>query len=51
MVGLLSYLPRRWIWGAILLVCCMGLVSMFEEQRLPCWEVQQRLDITSTPAG
>jgi S-DNA-T family DNA segregation ATPase FtsK/SpoIIIE len=30
MVGFLSYLPRRWIWGGILLVCCMGLLSMFE---------------------
>jgi DNA segregation ATPase FtsK/SpoIIIE, S-DNA-T family len=26
----LSYLQRRWVWGALLLVCCMGLASMFE---------------------
>src|SRR5208283_5109415 len=31
-VGFLSYLPRRWIWGAVLLVCCMGLFSMFETE-------------------
>jgi S-DNA-T family DNA segregation ATPase FtsK/SpoIIIE len=38
MVGVLSYLPRRWIWGGILLVCCMGLLSMFEsELRLRSW--------------
>jgi len=30
LVGLLSYLPRRWGWGIVLLVCCMGFVSMFE---------------------
>jgi S-DNA-T family DNA segregation ATPase FtsK/SpoIIIE len=29
MVGFLSYLPRCWIWGAILLLCCLGLLSMF----------------------
>jgi len=38
MIGVLSYLPRRWIWGAILLVCCMGLLSMFEtDLRLHFW--------------
>jgi S-DNA-T family DNA segregation ATPase FtsK/SpoIIIE len=26
----LAYLQRRWIWGALLLLCCMGLASMFE---------------------
>jgi S-DNA-T family DNA segregation ATPase FtsK/SpoIIIE len=26
----LSYLQRRWIWGVVLLLCCMGLASMFE---------------------
>jgi DNA segregation ATPase FtsK/SpoIIIE, S-DNA-T family len=30
LMQLLSYLRRQWFWGAILLVCCMGLVSMFE---------------------
>jgi S-DNA-T family DNA segregation ATPase FtsK/SpoIIIE len=27
----LSYLQRRWAWGALLLLCCMGLASMFEK--------------------
>lgn len=26
----LAYLRRRWIWGAVLLLCCMGLATMFE---------------------
>ncbi len=26
----LAYLQRRWMWGALLLLCCMGLASMFE---------------------
>jgi S-DNA-T family DNA segregation ATPase FtsK/SpoIIIE len=26
----LSYLRRCWVWGALLLVCCMGLLSTFE---------------------
>jgi DNA segregation ATPase FtsK/SpoIIIE, S-DNA-T family len=26
----LAYLQRRWVWGALLLLCCMGLASMFE---------------------
>jgi S-DNA-T family DNA segregation ATPase FtsK/SpoIIIE len=26
----LSYLQHRWIWGALLLLCCMGMASMFE---------------------
>src|SRR5580698_8302638 len=26
----LAYLQRRWLWGALLLLCCMGLASMFE---------------------
>jgi S-DNA-T family DNA segregation ATPase FtsK/SpoIIIE len=37
-VGFLSYLPRRWIWGAVLLICCMGFLSMFEvDLRLRSW--------------
>ncbi len=27
----LAYLQRRWIWGLVLLLCCMGLASMFED--------------------
>ncbi len=26
----LSYLRKQWIWGVALLVCCMGLVSLYE---------------------
>jgi DNA segregation ATPase FtsK/SpoIIIE, S-DNA-T family len=26
----LSYLRRRWLWGGLLLFCCMGMASMFE---------------------
>ncbi|HEX3718666.1 MAG TPA: DNA translocase FtsK [Verrucomicrobiae bacterium] len=26
----LAYLQRRWVWGVVLLLCCMGLASMFE---------------------
>jgi DNA segregation ATPase FtsK/SpoIIIE, S-DNA-T family len=27
----LTYLQRRWVWGLVLLLCCMGLASMFED--------------------
>jgi S-DNA-T family DNA segregation ATPase FtsK/SpoIIIE len=27
----LAYLQRRWVWGLVLLLCCMGLASMFED--------------------
>src|SRR5271169_4020233 len=30
LVGFLSYLTRRWGWGLVLLVCCMGLVSLYQ---------------------
>jgi S-DNA-T family DNA segregation ATPase FtsK/SpoIIIE len=51
MVGVLSYLPRRWFWGAILLVCCMGLLSMFEtELRLDRW-VLKHLAIPTSSGG
>jgi len=26
----LAYLQRRWLWGAVLLLCCIGLASVFE---------------------
>ena len=35
----LSYLQRRWVWGAVMLLCCMGLVSLFE----PDFRLLQRL--------
>jgi S-DNA-T family DNA segregation ATPase FtsK/SpoIIIE len=50
LVGLLSYLQRRWswMWGAVLLVCCMGLLSMFEQELgLRSW-VYAHLEITSS---
>jgi S-DNA-T family DNA segregation ATPase FtsK/SpoIIIE len=40
----LSYLRQRWVWGAILLVCCMGLASMFEENVALLGWFQHRLD-------
>jgi S-DNA-T family DNA segregation ATPase FtsK/SpoIIIE len=27
----LSYLQRRWMWGGVLLLCCMALLSTFEK--------------------
>ncbi len=27
----LSYLQRRWLWGGVLLLCCMCLASLFED--------------------
>jgi DNA segregation ATPase FtsK/SpoIIIE, S-DNA-T family len=38
----LAYLQRRWLWGAILLLCCMGLASMFEKDV----RLLQRLQVT-----
>ena len=38
----LNYLQRRWIWGAVLLLCCMGLASMFEKDV----RLLQRLQVT-----
>ena len=26
----LSYLRRRWMWGVVLLLCCMGMASLFQ---------------------
>ena len=48
LVGFLSYLQQRWIWGAILPVCCMGLLSMFEtDHGLRSW-VNRHLEVTSS---
>jgi hypothetical protein len=33
----LSYLQRRWLWGGVLLLCCMCLASMFEERTSAGW--------------
>ena len=48
LVGFLSYLQQRWIWGAVLLFCCMGLLSMFEKDLGYQTWVYQRLEITSS---
>jgi S-DNA-T family DNA segregation ATPase FtsK/SpoIIIE len=37
----LSYLQKRWVWGLVLLLCCIGLASMFE-QNVP---LLQRLQV------
>jgi S-DNA-T family DNA segregation ATPase FtsK/SpoIIIE len=43
----LAYLQRRWIWGAILLVCCMGLASMFEKDVRWLQQLQKSLNAPS----
>jgi S-DNA-T family DNA segregation ATPase FtsK/SpoIIIE len=48
LVGFLSYLQQRWIWGAVLLLCCMGLLSMFEKDLGYQTWVYQRLEIISS---
>jgi S-DNA-T family DNA segregation ATPase FtsK/SpoIIIE len=30
MLEFLAYLQKRWLWGLVLLLCCMGVASMFE---------------------
>ena len=37
----LSYLQRRWLWGGVLLLCCMGLASMFQDNA----RILQRLQV------
>jgi S-DNA-T family DNA segregation ATPase FtsK/SpoIIIE len=43
----LSYLQRRWIWGAALLFCCMGLMSMFERDLSVLGWLQRKLNAPS----
>ncbi|HZM03871.1 MAG TPA: DNA translocase FtsK [Candidatus Saccharimonadales bacterium] len=43
----LAYLQRRWIWGAVLLVCCMGLASMFEKDVRWLQQLQKSLNTPS----
>ena len=48
LVGFFSYLQQRWIWGAVLLFCCMGLMSMFEKDLGYQTWAYQHLEITSS---
>jgi S-DNA-T family DNA segregation ATPase FtsK/SpoIIIE len=47
LLQMLSYLRRQWIWGAVLLVCCMGLASLFEANLALLKWFKDHLDITS----
>ena len=46
----LSYLQRRWLWGAVLLLCCMGLASTFEKDFRPLDHLRHSLN-TSNVGG
>ncbi|HWD19815.1 MAG TPA: DNA translocase FtsK [Verrucomicrobiae bacterium] len=43
----LAYLQRRWIWGAALLLCCMGLMAMFEHDLSVLSWLQRKLNAPS----
>jgi DNA segregation ATPase FtsK/SpoIIIE, S-DNA-T family len=43
----LAYLQRRWLWGAVLLLCCMGLASTFESDFRPLRLLQKALNAPS----
>jgi S-DNA-T family DNA segregation ATPase FtsK/SpoIIIE len=45
----LSYLQRRWLWGAILLLCCMCLASLLETKS--AWQTNLRAAISATSLG
>jgi S-DNA-T family DNA segregation ATPase FtsK/SpoIIIE len=45
----LAYLQRRWVWGALLLLCCMGLASMFENDAR--WLQHLRLRMNAPSVG
>jgi S-DNA-T family DNA segregation ATPase FtsK/SpoIIIE len=45
----LSYLQRRWLWGGVLLLCCMCLASLFEENFK--WLGHLRLAINAPSIG
>jgi S-DNA-T family DNA segregation ATPase FtsK/SpoIIIE len=45
----LSYLQRRWVWGALLLLCCMGMASMFERDFR--WLQRLRLSMNAPSVG
>jgi S-DNA-T family DNA segregation ATPase FtsK/SpoIIIE len=43
----LSYLQRRWLWGGVLLLCCMCLASLFETDFRWLVHLQQALNAPS----
>ena len=45
----LAYLQRRWVWGALLLLCCMGLASMFESDAH--WLQRLRITMNAPSVG
>ena len=45
----LAYLQRRWVWGALLLLCCMGLASMFENDAH--WLQRLRISMNAPSVG
>jgi S-DNA-T family DNA segregation ATPase FtsK/SpoIIIE len=45
----LSYLRRRWLWGGVLLVCCMCLASLFEDNFR--WLVQLQVALNAPSVG
>lgn len=45
----LSYLQGRWIWGALLVLCCMGLASTFERDLH--WLQRMRLTMNAPSVG
>jgi DNA segregation ATPase FtsK/SpoIIIE, S-DNA-T family len=45
----LSYLQRRWVWGAVLLLCCMCLASLYEDNSR--WLRQLRDSLNAPSVG
>jgi DNA segregation ATPase FtsK/SpoIIIE, S-DNA-T family len=43
----LSYLQRRWLWGGVLLLCCMCLASLFEDDFRWLVQLQKALNAPS----
>jgi S-DNA-T family DNA segregation ATPase FtsK/SpoIIIE len=45
----LSYLQRRWLWGGVLLLCCMCLASLFESNFR--WLVHLQMALNAPSVG
>jgi len=43
----LAYLQRRWLWGGVLLLCCMCLASLFEDNFRWLVQLQKALNAPS----